>query len=72
MEMGEDREAGEAEAGDSLLSPADDAGAPLPSWAALHSELMRSAGAGGGGTEEAGKSAAARDGAQQANGKQAR
>lgn len=67
MEMGEDGEAGEAEAGDSLLSAADDAGAAQPSWAALHSQLMRSAGA-----EEAGETTADRDGAQQANGKQAR
>ena len=72
MEVGEDGEAGEAEPGKGLLSAADDADAPQPSWAALHSELMRSSGAGDEGAEEAGEPAAGRDGAQQANGKQAR
>ena len=72
IEIGEDGEAGDAETGDGLLSAADDASAPQPSWAVLHREFMRNAGAGDAGADEAGEPAAARDGARQANGKQAR
>ena len=66
MHAPEDGETGEAETGDGPPSALDDAGAPQPSWAALHNELIRNAGAGDDGAEDAVEAAAADGHAEQA------